>query len=41
MAEDEFIEFYNTGSSDFDLSGYVISDGSNGGDNTRHTIEVL
>jgi hypothetical protein len=37
--EDEFIEFYNTGSTNFDLSGYVISDGSNGGDNTRHTFE--
>ena len=37
--EDEFIEFYNTGSADFDISGYVISDGSNGGDNTRHTFE--
>ena len=37
--EDEFIEFYNTGLADFDISGYVISDGSNGGDNTRHTFE--
>ena len=39
FSDDEFIEFYNTGSTDFDLSGYVISDGSNGGDNTRHTFE--
>ena len=25
-SDDEFIEFYNTGSTDFDLSGYTISD---------------